>query len=78
MKKHNANNNASICVEYMVLEGGKLLLFDSLLVDHNILPTCKERLAVVGWFLSKEGAVRRGGVGGDGGIKRSHQSPGEE
>ena len=32
-------------------EGGTLVLFDSTSVEHEVLPTRKERWAVVGWFL---------------------------
>mmetsp|Transcript_8336 Transcript_8336/g.18686 ORF Transcript_8336/g.18686 Transcript_8336/m.18686 type:complete len:295 (+) Transcript_8336:20-904(+) len=76
IRPKNANNE-SISVQDVVPEGGKLVLFDSSSVEHEVLPTCKERWAVVGWFLSEKGAARRGGGGGDGGKKRSHHS-GEE
>jgi hypothetical protein len=38
----------------IVPEGGKLVLFDSSAVEHEVLSTYKERWAVVGWFLTEE------------------------
>lgn len=35
----------------IVPEGGKLVLFDSSAVEHEVFTTKKERWAVVGWFL---------------------------
>ena len=32
--------------------GGRLVLFDSATVEHEVLPTNKERWAIVGWFMS--------------------------
>ena len=32
--------------------GGRLVLFDSAEVEHEVLPTNKERWAIVGWFMS--------------------------
>eukprot|EP00986_Skeletonema_menzelii_P012204 scaffold6619_cov146-Skeletonema_menzelii.AAC.10 len=34
--------------------GGTLVLFDSASVEHEVLPTHRERWAVVGWFLLEE------------------------
>ena len=31
---------------------GRLVLFDSASVPHGVLPTSRERLALVGWFCS--------------------------
>ena len=55
-----------VCVLDIVPEGGKLVLFDSAAVEHEVLPTQRERWAVVGWFLTEEGLnvtenERRGG-----------------
>jgi hypothetical protein len=38
----------------IVPEGGSLVLFDSSAVEHEVLPTYRERWAVVGWFLAEE------------------------
>ena len=56
-------------------QGGKLVLFDSASVEHEVLPTCKERWAVVGWFLSDDNATtrQRRSVGGEDKKRSSHQ-----
>lgn len=65
-------------VEDVVPEGGKLVLFDSTLVEHEVLPTRRERWAVVGWYLidkqTKSGTAR----GREGGNKRPHGSRNEQ
>ncbi|EJK48814.1 hypothetical protein THAOC_32357 [Thalassiosira oceanica] len=38
----------------IVPKGGTLVLFDSASVEHEVLPTHRERWAVVGWFLEDE------------------------
>jgi len=53
-------------------KGGTLVLFDSKSVEHEALPTRKERWALVGWFLddtenNKEHPSRGEGFDGDGG-----------
>ena len=58
--------------------GGTLVLFDSASVEHEVLPTHRERWAVVGWFLlleedSASTAQRRKNSGGDK-QKRSSES----
>ena len=57
--------------------GGTLVLFDSASVEHEVLPTHRERWAVVGWFLLEEDSVstaqRRKNSGGEK-QKRSTQS----
>mmetsp|Transcript_23865 Transcript_23865/g.40692 ORF Transcript_23865/g.40692 Transcript_23865/m.40692 type:complete len:306 (+) Transcript_23865:100-1017(+) len=35
-------------------KGGTLVLFDSASVEHEVLPTYRERWAVVGWFLEED------------------------
>lgn len=35
-------------------KGGTLVLFDSASVEHEVLPTHRERWAVVGWFLGED------------------------
>mmetsp|Transcript_1178 Transcript_1178/g.2931 ORF Transcript_1178/g.2931 Transcript_1178/m.2931 type:complete len:348 (+) Transcript_1178:110-1153(+) len=50
-------------VQDIVPRGGKLVLFDSASVEHEVLPTMKERWAVVGWFLSEEKCEMRGQSG---------------
>ena len=37
----------------VVPKGGTLVLFDSKMVEHEVLPTNSERFAVVGWFHAK-------------------------
>lgn len=39
---------------------GTLLLFDSATVPHAVLPTNRERIACVGWFLAKRGCTYEG------------------
>jgi len=36
----------------VIPDGGRLVLFDSATVEHEVLPTNKERWAIVGWFMS--------------------------
>ena len=67
-KKEEDNN---VFTQDIVPEGGKLVLFDSASVEHEVLPTCKERWAVVGWFLSANNATTRQRGSGDGDKKRS-------
>jgi hypothetical protein len=43
--------NVDIQTIDVVPEGGKLVLFDSSAVEHEVFTTKKERWAVVGWFL---------------------------
>ncbi len=56
-------------------KGGTLVLFDSASVEHEVLPTHRERWAVVGWFLGedKSTAQRRDNNHREG-QKRSSQS----
>jgi hypothetical protein len=58
----------------IVPEGGKLVLFDSTSVEHEVLPTCKERWAVVGWFLIDKEITSERADAKDGGKKRCLQS----
>merc|ERR1719401_2123820 len=59
-KSGDARNN----IQDILPEGGKLVLFDSTSVEHEVLPTCKERWALVGWFLIGKEA-NRGMCGGN-------------
>jgi len=52
-------------VQDVIPEGGKLVLFDSKLVEHEVLPTNRERIAVVGWFLSDDADTRNRKNGGE-------------
>ena len=40
--------------EDIIPKGGTLVLFDSASVEHEVLPTHRERWAVVGWFLGHD------------------------
>ena len=40
-------------VQDVIPAGGKIVLFDSASVEHEVLPTFKERWAVVGWFMQE-------------------------
>ena len=54
IKKNQQNNgNNDVEVQDVIPAGGKLVLFDSALVEHEVLPTYKERWAVVGWFMQE-------------------------
>ena len=44
-------------VQDVIPAGGRLVLFDSATVEHEVLPTNKERWAIVGWFMMEN---RRG------------------
>ena len=59
------DTSAISCVQNVVPEGGKLVLFDSTSVEHEVLPTCRERWAIVGWFLMSKKTTnqRPGGKG---------------
>ena len=41
-------------IQDIIPRGGTLVLFDSASVEHEVLPTYRERWAVVGWFLTEE------------------------
>lgn len=41
-------------IQDIVPRGGTLVLFDSASVEHEVLPTHRERWAVVGWFLGED------------------------
>jgi hypothetical protein len=59
-------------------EGGKLVLFDSAAVEHEVLPTRRERWAVVGWFLTEKGlSVTEIGRRGGGREERARRIGGE-
>lgn len=49
--KRDGSCNVDIHIIDIVPEGGKLVLFDSSAVEHEVFTTKKERWAVVGWFL---------------------------
>ena len=49
-------------------------MFDSTSVEHEVLPTCKERWAVVGWFLIDKEITSERVDAKDGGKKRCLQS----
>ena len=55
----------------VVPKGGTLVLFDSKTVEHEVLATNRERLAVVGWFHAKNGDYKKKG-------KRPKQRKGDE
>lgn len=61
----------------VVPEGGKLVLFDSKTVEHEVLPTTKERWAVVGWFLSDDTTKQRSSDKTASAKKRQHY-PGDD
>ena len=50
-QQNNGNNDVE--VQDVIPAGGKLVLFDSASVEHEVLPTFKERWAVVGWFMQE-------------------------
>ena len=45
---------SAITHQDIIPKGGTLVLFDSASVEHEVLPTDRERWAVVGWFLEDE------------------------
>lgn len=51
--QHQNNGNNDVEVQDVIPAGGKLVLFDSASVEHEVLPTFKERWAVVGWFMQE-------------------------
>ena len=54
------SNHDHVIAQDVIPAGGKLVLFDSTTVEHEVLPTLKERWAVVGWFLSENRNRKRG------------------
>jgi hypothetical protein len=77
-KGKSGGGDTSIIVQDVVPEGGKLVLFDSTSVEHEVLPTCKERWAVVGWFLTEKEKPETAGVSGRAGGKKRSRHSGEE
>ncbi|KAL7524899.1 hypothetical protein ACHAWF_001124 [Thalassiosira exigua] len=73
---HDRRSDEEIAVQDVIPEGGKLVLFDSKAVEHEVLRTRRERWAVVGWFLDSDGAARRKG-GADDIERRKSNSPGK-
>lgn len=85
-KKRKKRNNSDApdeekcIIQDVTPKGGTLVLFDSACVEHEVLPTHRERWAVVGWFLGEEkiaSVQRRDGAKNNRGQgkKRSSQSP---
>lgn len=75
-KKKGTSSTESFTQD-VVPEGGKLVLFDSKSVEHEVLPTSKERWAVVGWFLSESSGKRKAG-NVEGTRKRTHNCTNDE
>jgi hypothetical protein len=55
-KRSSSDGKGSVVSSYhdITPKGGTLVLFDSASVEHEVLPTHRERWAVVGWFLGHD------------------------
>lgn len=55
-KRSSSDGKGSVVSSYQDItpKGGTLVLFDSASVEHEVLPTHRERWAVVGWFLGHD------------------------